>query len=124
METVTRDTLQGWVPTLAAESDLREALEHAFDYRGDVTITLKSGESVVGYVFDRRPGKSLADSYVRLLPQDSHQKRDIAYADIAALAFSGRDPAAGKSWEAWVTKYWEKKAAGETNIGLHPDEHE
>jgi hypothetical protein len=124
METVTRDTLQGWVPMLAAESDLREALEHAFDYRGDVTITLKSGESVVGYVFDRRPGKSLADSYVRLLPQDSHQKRDIAYTDIAALAFSGRDPAAGKSWEAWVAKYWEKKAAGETNIGLHPDERE
>ncbi len=123
-DTVTRETLQGWVPTLAAESELRGALEQAFDYRGDVTITLKNGETVVGYVFDRRPGKSLADSYVRVLPQDSPQKRDIAYADIAGLAFSGRDTAAGKSWEAWVKKYMEKKAAGETNIGLHPDEHE
>jgi hypothetical protein len=123
METVTR-TLQGWVPALAAENELRATLEQAFDYRGDVTITLKSGESVVGYVFDRRPGKSLADSYVRVLPQESHQKRDIAYADIAALAFTGRDPAAGKSWEAWVQKHGEKKAAGETNIGLHPDERE
>jgi hypothetical protein len=124
METLTRETLQGWVPALAAESELRAALEQAFDYRGDVTITLKNGEDIVGYVFDRRTGKSLADSYVRVLPQESQQRRDIAYTDIAALAFSGRDTAAGKSWEAWVKQYGEKKAAGETNIGLHPDEHE
>jgi hypothetical protein len=122
METVTRETLQGWVPALADEQELRAALEQAFDYRGDVTLTLKNGEVLVGYVFDRRTGKSLADSYVRVLPQESPQKRDVAYAEIAALAFSGRDPAAGKSWEAWVKKYEEKKAAGESNIGLLPDE--
>jgi len=121
---LTRESLHGWVPPLAAESELRAALEQAFDYRGDVTITLKNGETIIGYVFDRRPGKSLADSFVRVLPQESHQKRDIAYADIAALAFTGRDTAAGKSWEAWVQKYWEKKAAGESNIGLLPDEHD
>ena len=121
---MTRESLQGWVPPLAAESELRAALEQAFDYRGDVTIMLKSGETIIGYVFDRRPGKSLADSFVRVLPQESQQKRDIAYADIAALAFTGRDTAAGKSWEAWVKKYWEQKAAGESNIGLLPDEHE
>ncbi|MGA3126170.1 MAG: hypothetical protein ABSD13_05605 [Candidatus Korobacteraceae bacterium] len=124
IETLTRESLHGWVPPLAAESELRAALEQAFDYRGDVTITLKNGETIIGYVFDRRPGKSLADSFVRVLPQESHQKRDIAYADIAALAFTGRDTAAGKSWEAWVQKYWEKKAAGESNIGLLPDEHD
>ena len=45
----------------------------------------------------------------------------IAYTDIASLAFTGRDPAAGKSWEAWVKKYMERKAAGETQIGLEPD---
>jgi len=124
IETLTRESLQGWVPPLAAECELRAALEQAFDYRGDVTITLKSGETIIGYVFDRRPGKSLADSFVRVLPQESQQKRDIAYADIAALAFTGRDTAAGKSWEAWVKKYWEKKVAGESNIGLLPDEQE
>jgi hypothetical protein len=123
-ETASRETLQGWVPPVAAENELRAALEQAFDYRGDVTITLKNGESVVGYIFDRRPGKSLSDSYVRVLPQESQNRRDIPYSEIAALAFTGRDTAAGKSWEAWVKKYEEKKAAGESNIGLHPDEHE
>jgi hypothetical protein len=122
MDLVTRETLQGWVPTLASENELRTALEQAFDYRGNVTITLKSGETVVGYVFDRRKGATLADSFARVLPQDNPQRRDIAYSEIAALAFTGRDTAAGKSWEAWVKKYEEKKAAGERNIGLQPDE--
>ena len=124
MEALTRETLQGWIPPLADESELRAALEQAFDYRGDVTITLKNGETVVGYVFDRRPGKSLVDSYVRVLPQESRERRDIPYASIAALSFTGRDTAACKSWEAWVKKYEEKKAAGEQNIGLHPDDRE
>jgi hypothetical protein len=101
-ETASRETLQGWVPPVAAENELRAALEQAFDYRGDVTITLKNGEGVVGYIFDRRPGKSLSDSYVRVLPQESQNRRDIPYSEIAALAFTGRDTAAGKSWEAWV----------------------
>ena len=53
--------------------------------------------------------------------QNPSQKISIAYSDIAALAFSGRDTAAGKSWEAWVRKYWEKKAAGEKCIALEPE---
>ena len=100
---------------------LREALEKAFDYRGDVTITRKGGNRVEGYIFDRRNGTTLADSVVRLIPQNSHEKITIPYSDIAALAFSGRDTAAGKSWEAWVKKYWERKAAGEKGIALEPE---
>jgi hypothetical protein len=37
------------------------------------------------------------------------------------LAFTGKDTAAGKSFEAWVRKYNEKKAAGEKNIGIEPE---
>jgi hypothetical protein len=115
------EKLEGWVPALAAEEDVRQALEKAFDYRGDVTITRKDGSKVEGYVFDRRTGKALADSAVRLFPKDSDRKISIAYSDIAALAFTGRDTAAGKSFEAWVRKYWEKKAAGEKNIGIQAE---
>ena len=115
------EKLEGWVPELAGSEELLQALEKAFDYRGDVTITRKDGSKVEGYIFDRRTGKSLEDSLVRLYPKDSNQKVSIAYSDIAALAFSGRDTAAGKSWEAWVRKYWEKKAAGEENIGIQAE---
>ena len=113
--------IEGWVPDLATEAEIRDALEKAFDYRGDVTITRKGGNRVEGYIFDRRNGATLADSVVRLIPQNSHEKITIPYSDIAALAFSGRDTAAGKSWEAWVKKYWERKAAGEKGIALEPE---
>ena len=116
------EKLEGSVPELATEAELREALEKAFDYRGDVTITRKDGSRVEGYIFDRRNGPTLAESVVRVIPQTSPQKISIPYSDIAALAFTGRDTAAGKSWEAWVRKYWEKKAAGEKHIALEPEE--
>ena len=115
------EKLEGWIPELASEEEIRAALEKAFDYRGDVTITRKDGSQVEGYIFDRRNGKTLVDSVVRLFPRDSNQKITVPYSDIAALAFSGRDTAAGKSWEAWVRKYWQKKAAGEKNIALNPE---
>lgn len=116
-----RQRLEGWVPELAGEEELRQALERAFDYRGDVLLTRKDGSQVEGYLFDRRSGRTLAESRVRLLPKDGSGKVSVSYADIAALAFSGRDMAAGNSWESWVRQYWERKAAGETGISLQPE---
>ena len=115
------EKLEGWVPELAGEDEVRAALDKAFDYRGDVTITRKDGTRVEGYIFDRRAGASLAESVVRLYPRDSEQRLNIRYSDIAALTFSGRDTAAGKSYEAWVRKYWEKRQAGEKNIGIQSE---
>ena len=116
-----RETLEGWVPNLATDEEVRSALEKAFDFRGDVSVTRKDGSKVEGYLFDRVSGRDLASSFVRLLPKDSNEKLKIAYADIAALAFSSRDPAGGKSWEAWLRKYWEKKSTGEGNLSLQPE---
>jgi len=116
-----REQLEGWIPELASDAEIREALEKAFDYRGDITITRKDGSQVVGYLFDRRSGATLADSFVRIIPSNAQAKVNVAYSDIAALAFTGRDTAAGKTFEAWVKKYWEKKAAGEQNIQIEPE---
>jgi hypothetical protein len=119
--TAHRESPQGFAIEAANEDELRAALEKAFDYRGDVTILLKDGTKLECYIFDRQTGRSLADSFVRVIPADRNVKLAIAYIDIAGLAFTGRDAAAGKSWEAWVKKYMEKKAAGERNIELKPD---
>jgi hypothetical protein len=116
-----REQLEGWIPSLASDEEVHAAFEKAFDYRGDVTLTLKDGRTVNGYVFDRRTGSTLSESAVRIIPSAERTKLTIPYADIAALAFTGRDTAAGKSFEAWVRKYWEKKAAGEKEIALHPE---
>ena len=113
--------IEGWVPELASDDDIRVALEKAFDYRGDVTVTTKDGHKIEGYIFDRIAGDSLATSFVRILPKDSSPRAKVCYADISALAFTGRDTAAGKSFEAWTRKYWEKKAAGEGHLNLQPE---
>jgi hypothetical protein len=115
------DQLEGWIPALATEEEIRTALEKAFDYRGDVTITLKNETQVEGYIFDRQNGRTLADSRVRVLPKNGDAKIAIPYSEIQALAFTGRDTAAGKGWEAWLRKYWEKKTAGEQNIQRDPE---
>ena len=115
------ENLEGWIPQLATDDEIRLALEKAFDYRGDVTITRKDGSKIEGYLFDRRTAATLKESVVRLYPKNSNEKISVSYAEIAALAFTGRDTAAGKSWEAWMKKYAAKKAAGETNIALQPE---
>jgi len=116
-----REQLEGWVPELASDAEVREALEKAFDYRGNITVTRKDGSKVEGYLFDRRTGATLSDSYIRIIPVKETTKISIAYNDVAALVFSGRDTAAGKSFEAWVKKYWEKKAEGEKDIQIEPE---
>jgi hypothetical protein len=115
------EQLEGWIPALANEEELRQALEKAFDYRGDITITRKDGSKIEGYLFDRRSGSTLKNSLVRLYPKNSNEKIAVSYADIAALAFTGRDTAAGKSWEAWMKKYAAKKAAGEKDLSLYSE---
>jgi len=113
--------LEGWVPELASEADLRQALERAFDYRGDVTLTLKTGESIEAYIFNRQTGATLAESWVQYFTPNAPEKRRVSYAEIARLEFTGKDRAAGKQWEDWIRKYNERKAAGEKGIALQPE---
>ena len=121
-----RENLQGWIPQLATEADVRAVIEKAFDYRGDVTITRKAkddkdGSQITGYLFDRRIGPTLENSVVRLMLATSNERPAIPYSEVAAIAFTGRDTAAGKSYEAWVKKYWEKREKGEKNISIEPE---
>jgi len=115
------ENLEGWVPSLASESEIKEALEKAFDYRGDITLTFKSGDKVEAYIFNRQTGKTLADSTIQYFASNAPDKKKATYADIARIEFTGKDRAAGKQWEAWLKKYAEKKAAGEKNIALMPE---
>ncbi len=109
---------QGAAIAAAQPEELKRALDGALDYRGDITLELKDGRRVEGYLFDRREGKGLDDSTVRLIPtastsQSGEEKLTVRYSEIAGLTFSGRDNAAGKTWENWVRRYAEKKLKGE-----------
>lgn len=93
---------EGRVFQPASFSELAEAVELAFDYRGDVTVSLKSGESLCGYLFNRQVSGS--DSYIDVFPSDSLQARQVQYDQIVTIAFTGEDRANGKSWENWIAK--------------------
>ncbi|MBX3300892.1 MAG: hypothetical protein KF693_01620 [Nitrospira sp.] len=95
-------SLEGRVFTPGLATEVAEAIELAFDYRGDVTLTLRSGEIVAGYIFNRQGTGT--DPYLELFPADRQDSRRVTYRDIVAIAFTGEDTASGKSWEAWVSK--------------------
>ena len=95
-------TLEGRLFRPATLAELAEAVEQAFDYRGDVTLELTSGVKIEGYVFNRYP--SGPRPFLQLFAKQESGNIEIPYADITAIAFTGKDTASGKSWEAWVAK--------------------
>jgi hypothetical protein len=95
-------TLQGRLFRPRSEQELAEAIEEAFDYRGDVTIELKDSTHLEGYVFNR--DATAVPPALELFPKGEGGIRAVRYGDIAAIGFTGTDTASGKSWEAWVTK--------------------
>lgn len=108
-----RETLQGLAATREDERALVDALEQAFDYRGDVTLTLRGGRTVSGYIFDRRAAGTLGESFVRILPEAGDEKVTVGFGEIERVEFTGRDAAHGKTFERWVRTYFEKRMKGE-----------
>jgi len=105
---------QGIVVDVSDPELLHHALKLAFDYRGDVAVTRRStGREVEGYLYDRATGATPADTVIRMIPSDGGDRVTIPFDDVEQLRFSGRDTAAGKSFETWMKKYVKKKLAGE-----------
>ena len=103
-------SLEGKVFELGDEATRDRAVELAFDYRGDVTLHLDDGTTLVGYVYDR--GGRGADRYLRVIPASGGERRRLAVTGLRGISFTGRDTAFGKSWEAWARKYSKLKSAG------------
>ena len=102
-------SLEGWAPVIGQDVGRDELLDLAFDYRGDVTLELVDGGALVGYLFNR-DGEA-PTPYVQVVDADA-VSHTIPYAAIARVRFTGKDPAAGKSWEAWKERKAVEKAAG------------
>jgi hypothetical protein len=94
-------SLEGSVFVCQTDQDRIEAIDQAFDYRGDVTLDVR-GEKIEGYIFNRDSHAS--PPRVQMFIKGSEEAQVIPYADIHSIAFTGKDTANGKSWEAWVSK--------------------
>jgi len=83
------------------------AIEWALQYRGDVTFTLLDGTTLTGYAFDCTNG-------LLRLDKEDEERVSVESNSIVSISFTGRDMAAGKSFDRWIERYIEKRLAGET----------
>ncbi len=91
-------SLEGWTPVIGVEATLEDVVDLAFDYRGDVTVVRTDGTVLTGYVYNR--DRHAPEPYLQLFTPDGGAHR-LRYADVAGIRFTGKDTAAGKSYEAW-----------------------
>ena len=102
------ENLQGWTPLPGVDMSLAEIVELAFDYRGDVTVVMADGSQVAGYLFNR--DRDVPDPFVQLFDTAGNGRPiSIPYAQIRQISFTGRDTAAGNSYEAWKQRRAESK---------------
>lgn len=104
--------LEGTVVELTSPEHRRKAVDLAFDYRGDVTIETLDGKSIEGYIFDR--AHDVPEPYLRILPSDGSGRIKLNLEQLRRLSFSGKDTAAGQSWETWIKK-WKREKLEEMN---------
>jgi len=102
---------EGWDPGPLDAAGLIEVIEHAFDYRGDVTLVLDDGRQVDGYLFNRN--RDVAEPFVQVYERSQSGASTILYARIRAIRFTGKDTAAGNSYAAWRERRQAAKAASE-----------
>jgi len=102
-------SLMGAVFTFQSEKERIDAIDKAFDYRGDVTLTLTNGQLIEGFMSNREP--KATPPIVQFFVKGEEKPLVIPYSDITAIAFTGKDPADGKSWENWVNKKEDERKA-------------
>jgi hypothetical protein len=98
--------LEGWEPVVGAETSLEAAIDRAFDYRGDVTVIHRDGTELVGYLFNRNA--EVREPFVQMFDRAGEGPITIPYAEIRTIRFTGKDTAAGRSYEAWLRRKTER----------------
>lgn len=107
------ESLEGWVPEIGDRVTLEEVIERAFDYRGNVTVVKTDGSQLEGYVFNR--DRDAPAPFIQVFDRAGAGPYDILYSDIRTILFTGKDPAAGNSYAAWLrAKDGSKQRSGTT----------
>ena len=96
----------------AHSAAFEDGLQAACSFRGDVTLELKDGSAIEGYVFDLKRTNASPHA-VRILPKDGRARMTVEQSTIQTLCFTGKDAAAGKTWENWMRRYAQMKLQGE-----------
>jgi hypothetical protein len=102
-------SLEGWTPVAGRDAALEEIVELAFDYRGDVTLVRAGAPPLVGYLYNR--DREVPAPFVMLVDH-AGTSHTVQYAELTTIHFTGKDTAAGKSYEAWLRRKTETSGPG------------
>ena len=77
-------------------------IEKAYDFRGHVTIKLKDGKSVEGFIFNRQfmSPKLAREPFIEVILKGSGEKTEFVIARLESVELTGDDCAAGKQPKA------------------------
>ena len=109
--------LEGWEPVVGAETSLEDVIDRAFDYRGDVTVVRRDGTELHGYLFNR--DAEVPRPFVQMFDRAGQGPITIAYTEIRTIRFTGKDTAAGKSYEAWLRRKTERLPTTAASDSVH-----
>ncbi|MCH8086974.1 MAG: hypothetical protein IIC81_03880 [Chloroflexi bacterium] len=104
------ESLEGWIPELGHDLSLGQVIDLAFDYRGNITIVKADGDEIVGYIFNR--DSDVSEPYIEYFDKSGNGPFSLLYSEIGNIRFTGKDTAAGQSWEAWQKRKEAEKARG------------
>ena len=107
--------LEGWEPDAATR--LEDVVDRAFDYRGDVTVVRRDGTELIGYLFNRNA--EVREPFVQMFDRAGDGPFTVPYAEIRTIRFTGKDTAAGKSYEAWLRRKTERPPAAAASDSAH-----
>lgn len=118
------DELTGMQLTRADDPRMfTDALIWARDYRGDITLHGDDDSTYEGFIFDITVDDQGQASQVRLMLTHGGERISVHIDDIRSLHFTGKDTAAGRSFEGWVKRYVQRKLDGlPANIESDPFE--
>ena len=90
-------------------TDLQKQIEAAYDFRGHVTITFKTGAVLEGFIFNRQfeNPKLAQDNFIEVMLKGTAEGKRFSISELDSVSLTGEDCAAGKSYE----DYLKKKAA-------------
>ena len=101
-------SLEGWIPEPGGDLTISRIIDMAYDYRGNTTIRKTDGTETVGYIFNRNGNGD--DSLIEYFDESGAGPFSLPYSQIDNILFTGKDTAAGKSYEAWQERKRRMKA--------------
>jgi len=85
---------------------LKEQVENAFKYSGNVTVTLSDNSKVEGYLYNREYENARAsdENFIDLYLAGSGDHARYNLFQVVSVELTGEDLAAGKSYQEWLEK--------------------